>query len=224
MLRNTQFWAGNEVNGEWLPHSHRQQFIFQTIIQTILIINIICTVINLFIRNDIFPFLWKKAPYCFTLHFIPKLGHFQNMAETRGLKGAYAFPETFLKQVERICLKFHQAFEFVYLEVLLQHLQLFVCRPVRAQNLKQCQRLTLAPETWAVEVLVFFSTCLFSSFFLTSTHYVSLQISHQSLGPPTLKCTVRYVCGSWLTPSCLSSNYAGRPLTLRKVGCWKHLF
>lgn len=72
------------------------------------------------------------------------------MAEARGLKAAHAFSETFPTPAERICMKFHQALEFVYLEVLLQHLQLHVCRPLRPQNLKQSQRLNwlLKPELW----------------------------------------------------------------------------
>lgn len=65
------------------------------------------------------------------------------MAEKRGLKGAHTFPETFHKLVKRICLTFHQALEFVYPDVLLQHLQLHV----RPQNLKLCQKLTVASET-----------------------------------------------------------------------------
>lgn len=71
------------------------------------------------------------------------------MAETRVFKDAHTFLWAFLELVERIYLKFHQAQEFVYLYVLVQHLgTVDVCRPVRPLNLKQCRRLTVAPEMW----------------------------------------------------------------------------
>lgn len=83
---------------------------------------------------------------------------------------------------------------------------------------------TMTPETWGVEILMFFRTHFFLPFFLTSTHCVSLQISHLSLECLT-KHTVRYVCGIWLTPGktdvCLETD-AGRVLLLGKVRYWKY--